>query len=449
MNRRRTGFAGLLVGMSASVLMQTLIATSLPVIASELGGMSLYSWVFGAYMLASTVTIPLFGKMADRMGRRTMYLAGLSVFLIGSALAGLSGSMAHLVGFRVVQGIGAGALAPAALASVGDLFENETERGKVFGIFGAVQVLANLIGPALGGWVTDHLGWRYAFYVVIPVGAVAAVLAGLGLPSQRQQERPSGALDWQGAGLLGIALCAVLLGLQAIGRGSAAAWQGALATLFGAVVFAAAIRWERRHADPALPIALLTQPTLGHAAIGTLLLGAATHSVVAFIPLFTQGTRGATATGAGAVLVPMMLAAGMGSAISGRLMARRRVVMTAAWLGLSAGFAWLSLLRAGAGAAMAIAPGVLIGLGMGLLLPIFLEMAQKAAGIAHRATASGMIQLARNLGGALGVPLLGIWLSDEQSLGRSLTIIFGSLAGISVVALVLAQSASPRVEEAS
>lgn len=447
---RRIGLAGLLIGMSASVLMQTLIATSLPAIASDLGGMSLYSWVFGAYMLASTVTIPLFGKLADRIGRRPMYLLGLSIFLLGTLLAGSARSMEHLVGFRVIQGIGAGALAPAALASIGDLFD-EKERSKVFGTVGVVQILANLAGPSFGRWITDHSGWRWGVFSVVPVGLVAAVLARQGLPSTGQNRQPLGDLDWQGAGLMGIALLACLLGMQVMGGDANHFWLGASGTLLGGVVLVVALRWERRHHDPVLPMELLSQPVMSLAALGTLLLGTITHGSIAFIPLLVHGSHDSMAMDAGAALLPMLLAAGIGSALSGHIATRPRVVTIVAWLGITAGLVWFALIPGGAGTSGTIVPSIGIGLGLGLglgiLLPIFLEMAQMAAGKNHRATASGVVQLSRNLGGAVGVPLLGIWLLHDEKIGTALPMIFWSLAGTSVLATLLFCGIGVRAKE--
>lgn len=447
MRRRWIGFAGILLGMSASVLMQTLIATALPTIESELGGMSLYGWVFGAYMLASTVTIPLFGKFADLLGHRTMYLAGLALFLAGSALAGTAHTMAQLVAFRAIQGVGAGAVAPAALAAVGDLFA-ESVRARVFGIIGAVQVLANLLGPAAGGWITDHFGWRWGFALVLPLGALAALFGGLGLSSgiEAEKARPPRwwrGIDWQGAGLWGAGLCIGLLGLQVVGQGAGQFLPGAAAIALAGLLFLWALLWEKRHPDPALPLALLAQPLLGRAALQTLVLGAVTNGAVAYIPLYVQGAGGATATGAGMALLPMMLAAGIAGG-AGAWMGERwpRRVAGAAWLAIGIAFLSLALLRT---RALPVVTGTsaLIGLGMGLLLPIFLQTAQQAAGGSRLATASGTIQLARNLGGATGVPLLGVWLIGGMAIGTALSAIFASLAGAALLGLLMQLSHTP------
>ncbi len=447
MSRRSVGFAAILLGMCVSVLMQTLVATALPTIAAELNGMNLYSWVFGAYMLAATVTIPLFGQLADLYGRRPLFLAGLALFLAGSALAGLAGSMAQLVGFRVVQGVGAGAVAPAALAAVGDLFE-ESRRGRIFGIIGAVQVLANLAGPLLGGWVTDGLDWRWGFFLVIPFGLLAMAAGAAGL----EQRRPpggaaTGQVDWAGSGMLGIALCAGLLGLESAGKGGLRLLPALAALLGGALLAAAAVRWERRHPNPALPLTLFRRTGLGPAAIGTVLLGAATHGAAAYIPLYVQAVQGGTATDAGTVLGPMMLAAGVASAGAGWLAGRwpQPLITAAGWLLTALSFLWLGMAGGSGGAALLVLAPVLLGLGGGLLLPLYLLAAQVAAGPGLRATASGMIQLARNLGGAVGIPMSGIWLprgagaspEPAAAMGPAVAAVFYTLAAVGGIGLLV------------
>jgi EmrB/QacA subfamily drug resistance transporter len=441
MKRPWLGFAGILLGMSTSVLMQTLVATAMPTIADELGGLSLYSWVFGAYMLASTVTIPLFAKLADLLGRRSLYLAGLFTFLAGSALAGTAASMPQLVLFRVLQGIGAGAVAPAALAAVGDLF-SESGRGRVFGLIGAVQVLATLVGPVAGGWITDVYGWRWGFFFVLPLGGLAALAAALGLSAGATATGPDNAhwlrqLDWQGAGLLGGALCAALLGLQAVAQGGGGYLAGAATLALAGLLFRVALRWEQNHADPTLPLALLRQSGLGRATLGTLLLGAASYGAIAYVPLYVQGTEGGTATAAGMALLPMMAAAGAGSGLGGWLGGRwPRPAALLAWCLVGAACLSLALLPAAATTAVRLA-FVLIGLGVGLLLPVFLEAAQRAAGANQRAAAAGAIQLARNVGGAAGVTLLGIWLSSGLPFDVALPAIFACLGLVAAGGLLL------------
>jgi len=431
---RWLGLGGILVGMSASALMQTLVATSLPVIERELGGMSLYSWVFAGYMLASTITIPLFARLADIIGRRTLYIAGLLTFLIGSALVGGSQSMAQLVSFRVLQGIGAGAVAPAALASIGDLFGDD-ERGRIFGVIGAVQVLANLIGPPLGGWITDTFSWRWGFYLVIPIGAVASFLAWFGLQDLSLKMKWNELhIDWFGAFAIGAGLCLGLIGLQWVGTGSNYFVYG-IALLLGAVALLGySLRWEKNHPEPVIPINLLSHPSMWRAALGTLLLGFVTNSAVAYFPLYLEKVHGESATSTGLALLPMLLMAGVGSGVGGALAHRwPRQTQILAWVFVTTGFALLTITRT----ANIIWMAAIIGAGMGLLLPVYLELAQHAGGSAHLATASGLVQLARNMGGAMGIPLLGVWLARGETNISVFVLIFASLVVISMLGLIL------------
>lgn len=434
MNRKWLGFAGILVGMSAAMLEKSLVATALPTITAEFGSIALYSWVFGAYMLASTTTIPLFGKLADLKGRRVLYLGGMALFLIGSALAATAVSMPQLVLYRVIQGTGAGAIAPAALAAIGDLFPSAT-RGRAFGVIGAVSILANLAGPLLGGWVTDALSWRWGFALILPVGGVAALLVAIGLPAHKSVREQNGRIDWQGAATMGMALSGVLVGLDAIGTGGASLGPGTAVALIAVFLFFAGIRLEQRHPNPVLPLPLLRLPSMKSALTSALFLGVVTHSAIAYIPLFVRETQGATATGAGLALLPMMVATGVASGVGGWLAGRWGSRLNlAAWLLTGAGFL---LLFSNAGAVAVYVASGLIGAGMGLLLPVLLHVAQDEAGETDRAAISGMLQLARNLGGATGVPLLGIWLSSSAETGTNVLAIFASLAVVAAAGLVV------------
>ena len=383
MRTKWLGFSAILVGMSTSALMQMLVATSMPTMARDLGGIELYSWVFGGYMLASTITIPLFARLADIFGRRTLYVIGLSIFLAGSALIGTAQSMGFLVGYRVLQGIGAGAVAPAALASIGDLFGDD-ERGRMFGIIGAVQVLANLIGPPLGGWVTDTLSWRWGFYLVLPVGALALALAWFGLVNKSQ---------WRGWQTLRLD------------------WQSAL-----------------------IPIPVLKLPAMWKPVAGTLLLGMATNGAIAYFPLYLQKIHAQTATATGLSLLPMLLMAGIASGAGGSLASRySRQTQSAAWILIILGFSLLAVFHT----ANIVLVAALIGAGLGLLLPVYLHAAQQAGGEVYLATASGLVQMARNLGGALGIPLLGAWLALGETNIVAFIAMFASLAFIGALGFSL------------
>jgi EmrB/QacA subfamily drug resistance transporter len=427
MKTKWIGFSAILIGMSASALMQTLVATSLPVIVRDLGGLHLYSWVFGGYMLASTITIPLFARLADIFGRRLLYVLGLSVFLLGSALIGTAQNMYQLVGYRLLQGIGAGAVAPAALASIGDLFDDK-ERGKMFGIIGAVQVFANLIGPPLGGWITDTYSWRWGFFLVLPIGALAAFLAMNGLQNKAQAvDWKTLRLDWLGAFVIGLGLSLGLAGFQISGAGDVL--KGLIFCVAAIALLGFSVRWEKKQADPVIPMTLLGIPSMWKPVFGALFLGLATNGAIAYFPLYLQKIFSQTATETGFALLPMLLMAGVASGVGGSLANRYpRQTQVAAWVLVIIGFILLAIFRAENIMLMT----ALIGAGLGLLFPVYLHAAQKTGGEAQLATASGLIQMARNMGGAMGIPLLGAWLVMGETNIMAFVAIFVSLAIVGV-----------------
>jgi EmrB/QacA subfamily drug resistance transporter len=437
MNKKWIGFGAILIGMSASTLMQTLVATSMPVIVRDIGGMHLYSWVFGGYMLASTITIPLFARLADLMGRRILYVTGLCVFLAGSILIGTAQSMNLFVSYRVLQGIGAGAVAPAALASIGDLFVDE-ERGKILGIIGAVQVLANIIGPPLGGWVTDTYSWHWGFYLVLPIGAFAMFLAMHGLQNESQlMDLRTLQLDWFGAFIVGAGLCLGLIGFQIVSAGNLL--LGLAASLVGIAFLRFAAHWEQKQQDPAIPIRLLQVPSMWKPVVGTMLLGLATNSAVAYLPLYLQKIFFQTAAETGFALLPMLLMAGIASGAGGSLANRYpRQTQAVAWLLIIIGFTLLAIFRVEKNLVMV----ALIGTGLGLLFPVYLHSAQQTGGKTHLATASGLIQMARNMGGAMGIPLLGAWLVMGDQNTTAFVSIFASLVFIGILGFSLSLTAT-------
>lgn len=417
---------GLLTGMGASVMMQTAVAATLPTISNDLGSMELYAWVFGAYMLAATITIPLFGGLSDILGRRFVYLFGMGCFLFGTLAAGLAEGMPQLVAARVVQGIGAGALAPAALAAVGDLFP-AAERGRVFGAFGVFSVLSTLAGPLFGSWVTAQLGWRWTFFAVLPVGLLAVTLAAIGLPGRSKSGQQ--ALDWPGALWTGASLLLLLGGVHAMAK-DVAGIAGSIAALSGFVSLVFALRYEVAHDSPAVPVRLMKKGGFGQAALGATLLGCITHGAIAFVPLI--GPEVGVARSAERLL-PMLLAAGFGSLAAGRLSAYLRFSIPAAWLAALVSFV-LFAQSADSPAISATIAAAVIGFCTGLLLPLYLAMATDATDAAERGSASGMVQLARNLGGGVGVPLLGIHVGAGTP---SLAFAFAGLAIVCSLALLL------------
>src|ERR1051325_8481751 len=313
-------YSGLMVTLLLAALDQTIVATALPKVVGELGGISQYSWVFTAYMLGSTVTVPLYGKLGDVYGRKPLFLVAITIFLVGSALCGLAQNIVQLVVFRAVQGVGAGGLFPLTLAMVGMIIPPR-DRGRYQGLIGSVFAAASIIGPLIGGFIVDNFSWRWIFYVNLPVGglAMAVILATMPKRSSKQEH----SIDWLGAGILALGTTSLLLGLVWGGRDYPWGSLQVVGTLVAAVVILAAFAlWERRVPEPILPFELMpTQPVASSVACMAL-VGAAMFGTISFVPLFVQGVIGTSATSSGVVLTPLMLGAVITSYLPGQLVSR-------------------------------------------------------------------------------------------------------------------------------
>lgn len=444
MKSRWMGLTAILIGMGSSAIMQTFISVSMPVIVNELGGMSLYNWVFGAYMLASTVTIPLFGKMADLIGRRTLYIFGLIVFAFGVLLSGLSINMPMLVASRAVMGIGAGVVVPTALAIIGDLFE-EKDIARIFGMVGVTQIISYLVGPLLGGMMTDMFSWRWGFFMFLPLEAACGLLIFLGVPSAaalqaRNNNTPRSImqylkkLDWIGAFIISGGLISLVLGFQLIG------WKqylsGIFLAVFSMVILWRGILWERKCHDPVMPMKLLKRPQLRSVVLLIFLLGIINSSSSTYISLYYQTVLKESATRAGIMLIPMLTAAGIASVACGKISKaiRQKFAILAWFLQGTAflGIGFIGHLYKGA----AVLFSIPIGFGLGLLLPMFLSSSQDMADASNRGASGGMVQLSRNLGGAMGVSMLGVWISGGIKIETGLVGIFICLALVAYTAFI-------------
>ena len=392
-----------------AALDQTIVSTALPRIVSDLGGLSQYSWVFTAYMLATTVTVPLYGKLGDKYGRRPLFLFAIAIFLVGSALCGLAQNMPELVAFRAVQGIGAGGLFPLALATVGEIVPPR-DRGRYQGLIGAVFAAASIVGPAVGGFIVDNASWRWVFYVNLPVGGLALVVIMLTMP--RLATRREHAIDWGGAALLAAGTASLLLGLVWGGRDYAwlsAEVLGALAAAAVLIVLFAVV--ERRVAEPILPFELLRTPVVSASVACMLLVGMAMFGTIAFVPLFVQGVIGTSATSSGVVLTPLMLGAVAMSMLSGQWVSRTGRYRPNAIVGpIVLGAGMLLLWRMGPETTNAEAARnmVVAGIGLGLMMQVFVLSVQNAVPIRSIGTATALTQFGRSIGATLGVTLMGV-----------------------------------------
>ncbi len=400
----------LLLGLFLAAMETTVVSTAMPTVVAELGGLPLYAWAFAAYMLATTVTVPIWGKLADLKGRKPVLLAGVAIFLAGSLACGHARSMVALIAWRAVQGLGAGAMQPVTFTIVGDLFDVH-ERGRMQGVFGAVWGLAGLVGPLVGGAIVHTVGWRWIFWINLPFGiASAAVLA---IAYHERPEHHEHRLDVTGAALLAAAVVAALLAARSRGTGLVAIPVAVAAT-------AAFLAVERRAREPLLPLDLFSQRVMVVASAAGALMGAAMLGSATFVPLWVQSVLGLPPTAAGAAIAPMAIGWPVASAISGRLVPRlgyRRL--------LFAGFA-LSAAAAGF-LALALRPGASLlsvqllmatyGAGLGTSNPPLLIAIQTSVPWNRRGVATASTLFFRTIGGTLAVGLLGGILSNALTRG--------------------------------
>ncbi len=405
-NRRVLLIVGLMLSLFLASMESTVIATAMPTIVSELGGLDRYSWAFSIYLLTSTTTVPVFGKLSDVYGRTAIYLSAMGLFLLGSLLCGLAQTMNQLIAFRGVQGIGAGGLLPLTFIIIGDSF-TVAERTRVQGFFSSVWGVSSIVGPLLGGFLVDVVSWPWVFFVnLVPGGLAALVVWSVLRGGRRAVDRPR--VDYAGAVLLTGGLVALLLGLFALGTPVGWTLVGGALLLFFGLVFV-----ERRAPDPIVPIELFRDRLFTVACLHGVLAGCAVFGSTAFVPLFVQASAGTSATVAGATLTPMLLAWVGTSIVSSRLLLRvnYRSLALSGMVLLTVGSLLLwRLTRAGDQAGLVVSTA-LMGSGMGLSIPAFLIAVQSSVKRTVLGSATSMLQFARSIGGTVGVSIMGVVLS--------------------------------------
>jgi EmrB/QacA subfamily drug resistance transporter len=409
--RRRLVTAGVMTGMLLAALEGTVVGTAMPTIVAALGGLAHYSWVFSAYLLTSTVTVPVWGKLSDLFGRRRLFQIGVAIFLLGSAMCGLAQTMTQLILWRAVQGVGAGALVPLAMTIIGDIFTLE-ERAKMQGLFSGVWGVASVFGPLLGGFITDQLSWRWVFLINVPVGIAAAAIIGFALVEPKREERP--VIDYAGAAVLTVAVTMLLL---VFGEGSSPAkllQPFTLALIAGiGVLFFWFIRIEKRATDPMVPLELFRNRVVAVSIEVGFLAGIAMFAAITFVPLLAQGVFGATATEAGSFLTPLMLSWVLASIVGGRLLIRigsRSLVLTGL-LSMLGGFSALATFSRDTSHAVIVVELIFIGAGLGLTMLTLLIAAQHSVPREQLGITTSLNQFSRSIGGAIGVALLGAMLA--------------------------------------
>jgi EmrB/QacA subfamily drug resistance transporter len=398
-----------LIGTFLAALDATVVGTAMPTIIGELGGLSLYPWAFASYLLAATVTGPVFGKLSDTYGRKPVYLAGIFLFLLGSVLAGTSQSMAALIAFRTLQGLGAGAVQPVAITIVGDIFELEA-RARIQGLFGAVWGISAILGPAVGGLLTDLVSWRWVFYLNVPFGLVAAAL--LALTLTESFERRERKMDYLGTALLTGGLVAVLLAL--LGGGGTGLSSGSLWLFLGGVAALGLFVFvEGRAEDPIIPLDLFRDRILSVSAFGNLAMGGVLLGVSVYVPLFVQGSLGGTALTAGAVVASLSIGWPVGSFVGGRMLLKtgyRATLLLGSAL-VAAGSALCVPMARDTTLAYVVLAVVVIGLGLGFSSTSYLVSVQNAVPWRRRGVATSSVVFFRTVGGSLGVAAMGALLN--------------------------------------
>jgi len=400
---------GLLLALIIAMLDQLVVSTALPRIVGDLGGLSHLSWVVTAYVLASTITTPLYGKLGDLYGRKRLLMTAIIIFLIGSALSGLSQSMDQLIAFRAVQGLGAGGLMVGAMATIGDLV-SPRERGQYMGYMMGAMTLAMIAGPLVGGYITDSLSWRWIFYINMPIGGAALVYLALTmhLPRKRVEHR----VDYPGVAVLAVAATAVVL-LTTWG-GNQYAWGSPEILALGGIAIAAVaafIAVEARAAEPVIPLHVFRNRNFSLASAMSFLLGLAMFGAMTFLPLYQQTVQHASATGSGLLLIPLMLGSTVTTLIAGQVTTRTGRYKALPVIGgalMTAGLVLLAHLGPDTSKLVAGAWFVVLGAGMGFLMQITGLIVQNSVDPRDMGVASSSRMFFQQIGGSIGVSLFGV-----------------------------------------
>ncbi|WP_375760272.1 MDR family MFS transporter [Corallococcus exercitus] len=391
----------LALSLFVAALEMTVVSTAMPTVVSDLGGIQHYAWVFTAYMLSSTITVPIYGKLADLYGRKPIILFGSALFLLSSIACGLSTSMNMLIAFRVLQGLGAGAMQPIAITIIGDIYTLE-QRGKVQGAFSAVWGIAGLAGPLTGGLIVKYLTWHWIFFINIPIGIASMVLL-VAFFHEQVQRKARAQLDYAGAALLSAGVVALLFGVQGSGR-------SLLGLPIAAVLLTAFVFVELRAAEPIIPMSIFKIPTIAISNLAGALFSAAQFGATTYVPLYVQGVLGGSATMAGGMITPMIVGWPLASLIGGRLMVRTGFrPLIVGGLGLAAiGTALMAfLLKPGASMFVPQIAMGLFGIGLGFAAMATMVAVQTTVGWELRGVATASSMFFRTIGGSLGVGVMG------------------------------------------
>ncbi|MVA77510.1 DHA2 family efflux MFS transporter permease subunit [Auraticoccus sp. F435] len=430
--RVRTIFVGLMCGMLVASISQTIVSPAMPIIVAELGGIEHYSWLATAAMLVAAVTTPIVGKLSDLYGRRGFYIAGLVVFMVGSVLSGLAQNFGWLVAARALQGAGMGVLMPLSQTIIGDVIPPR-QRGKYQGLMGAVFGFSSIAGPLAGGAITDHFGWRWLFFITIPVGVAALFFIVKFLHLDHVQRRAK--VDVKGAVLLSVALVAILLATSWGGTSYPwGSWQVIGLYAVGALALAVFIPLELRTEEPILPLRMFRSRVFTFSAVASLAVAMAMFGAIFYIPVYAQGVLGVNATNSGLIVMPMSVAMIGTSMVIGLLITRTgryKGLMLAGTVVVLVGFWLLTRVHYGSSNLQLTAAMVVIGLGLGACMQTYTLVVQNAVEARDMGVATAATQFFRSAGATVGVAVLGTVMTTQlaPAIGRHLPPGAGAAAG--------------------
>ncbi|QJC97619.1 Multidrug efflux transporter MdtP [Bacillus mojavensis] len=406
-SKRTLLITGLIIAMFFSALDGTIVGTAMPKIVGDLGGLSMMTWLTTAYLLTSTTVVPIAGKLADLLGRRIVYVSGLLIFMAASALCGMANNMTELIIFRGLQGIGGGIMMPMAMIVIGDLFTGK-QRAKFQGVFGAIYGLASVIGPQIGGWIVDSLNWKWVFYINLPVGIIAVIFIARGLQGRKQ----TGPINFDIAGIFTmiVGVVSLLLALSFGGKDYAwGSWQilGLFAlALIGIVSF---IIVESKAKEPILPMYLFKNRTFTFLNLIGFFMSIGMFGAITFVPFFMQGIVGVSASESGTIMTPMMISMIITSIIGGQLVYKIGIKpqIITGMLIMAGGFLLLTTLDLDTSKLIATSYMAIIGLGMGLVMPILTLALQESFSKEELGVVTSSSQFFRSIGGTFGITMLG------------------------------------------
>jgi EmrB/QacA subfamily drug resistance transporter len=405
---------GVMLGMLLSAVDQTVVGTAMPRILADLHGLTEYAWVTTSYLLASTVMVPIYGKLSDVYGRKPFFMLGMAIFLAGSALSGTSQDMTQLILYRGIQGLGAGAMMPIVQAIIGDIFP-PAERGKWQGLMMAVFGLASIIGPWAGGAITDSWGWRWVFYVNMPLGALALTFCAVALPSIYR--RSAHKIDYTGAAILVVAAVPMLLGFSWAGNQYTwTSWEVLGSFALSVVGWLSFFLWESRTEEPILAPRLFQNGIFTISVICSFLVSLGMFGAIMYIPLFVQGVVGDSASNSGIVLTPMMLGFMASSVVGGQIMSRTGRYRWLAIVSIAiavVGMFLMGRMTVHATNWIVIRDMVITGLGMGTLMSLFTIVVQNAFPFQEMGVVTAALQFFRSIGGTVGIAILGSLLTSR------------------------------------